>query len=138
MIPTSDFGALRAFAAVAEALSFSRDADALGVSPSALSQMVRGLEGRVGARLLNRTTRNISLTEAGRTLLYRVRPALDELGIAIGQLRASDGRPAGTVKVHSFRIAAELFLAPLLARDYPAVKATTWMAVPQSGTSASA
>ena len=124
MIPTSDFGALRAFVAVAEALSFSRAADGLGVSPSALSQTIRGLEDRVGARLLNRTTRSVSLTEAGQALLERVRPAVAELGAAVGQLRAAEGRPAGTVRIHAFRLAAELFLAPMLAafaRDHPGI-----------------
>lgn len=124
MIPTSDFGALRAFVAVAEALSFSRAADGLNLSPSALSQTVRGLEDRLGARLLNRTTRSVSLTDTGRALLERVRPALEELDAAVGQLRASDGRPAGTVRIHAFRIAAALFLEPMLAvfaRDYPEI-----------------
>lgn len=124
MLPSSDLGALRAFAAVAESLSFSRAADALGVSPSALSQTVRGLEDRVGSRLFNRTTRSVSLTEAGRTLFERVRPAMGDLGAAVEQVRSANGRPAGTVRVHAFRIAAELFLAPMLARfarDYPEI-----------------
>ena len=124
MIPTSDFGALRAFVSVGEVLSFSRAAAMLGVSPSALSQTIRGLEDRVGARLLNRTTRSVSLTEVGRELLDRIRPAVEELGAALDQLRASDGRPVGTVRVHAFRIAAQLFLAPMLARfahDYPEI-----------------
>ena len=124
MISTSEFGALRAFVAVAETLNFTRAADMLGVSSSALSQAVRGLEDRVGARLLNRTTRSVSLTEAGRALLDRVRPAVTELGAAFDQLRAADGRPTGTVRIHAFRIAAEVFLAPMLARfarDYPQI-----------------
>lgn len=124
MIPTSDYGGLRAFVAVAEALSFGRAADILGISSSALSQTIRGLEDRVGTRLLNRTTRSVSLTEAGRALLNRVRPAVDELGAAVDQLRAADGRPAGTVRIHSFRSAAELFLTPMLARfarEYPEI-----------------
>ncbi len=124
MIPTSDYGGLRAFVAVAEALSFGRAADMLGISSSALSQTIRGLEDRVGTRLLNRTTRSVSLTEAGRALLDRIRPAVDELGAAIDQLRSADGRPAGTVRIHSFRSAAELFLTPMLARfarDYPEI-----------------
>ncbi len=124
MIPTSDFGALRAFTAVAEALSFSRAADILGVSSSALSQTVRGLEDRVGTRLLNRTTRSVSLTVAGRALLDRLGPVMEELDAAVDHLRASDGKPAGIVRIHAFRIAAELFLTPMLARfaiDHPQV-----------------
>ena len=96
----------------------------MGVSPSALSQTIRGLEDRVGARLLNRTTRSVSLTEVGQAFLERVRPAMEELGAAVGQLRAADGRPAGTVRIHAIRIAAELFLSPMLAsftHDYPEI-----------------
>ena len=124
MISTIDLNALRSFIAVVELSSFSRAAEALRVSPSALSQIVRGLEERAGTRLLNRTTRSMSLTEAGRALLERVQPAIQELGAAIDQLRAADGRPAGTVRIHAFRIAAELFLAPMLesfARDFPEI-----------------
>ena len=124
MLSTSDFGQLRAFVAVGEELSFSRAAAALGVSPSALSQMVRGFEERVGLRLLNRTTRSVSLTPAGETLLQRVRPAVVDLGVAVDQIRQSRERPAGRVRVHAFRVAANLFLAPMLrsfSDDYPDV-----------------
>lgn len=114
LISTADFGQLRAFVAVAEALNFSRAADKLGVSPSALSQMVRGLEERVGVRLLHRNTRSVSLTEAGEQLLQRVRPAVLELSAAIGQASEQRARPAGVVRIHCFRTAAQLFLRPLL------------------------
>ena len=114
MISTSDFGQLRAFVAVGEELSFSRAAAVLGVSPSALSQTVRGFEERVGMRLLNRTTRSVSLTAAGEALLQRARPAVVDLGAAIDQLRRSSARPAGLVRVHAFRVAAGLFLEPML------------------------
>jgi len=109
LLSTGDFGQLRAFVAVAEALNFSRAAEKLGVSSSALSQMVRGLEERVGVRLLHRTTRSVSLTEAGDQLFQRVRPAVQELAAAIGQMRA---RPAGIVRIHCFRTPADLFLRP--------------------------
>jgi DNA-binding transcriptional LysR family regulator len=115
LLPGSDYNQLRAFIAVGEHLSFSRAAEVLGVSPSALSQMVRGFEERVGVRLLNRTTRSVALTEAGETLFRRVRPAVSELGAAIGQVRRSRERPAGTVRVHAFRSAAERYLDPILA-----------------------
>ena len=124
MIPTSDFGALRAFVAVAEALSFSRAAESLGVSSSALTQAVRRLEDRMGARLLNRTTRSVSLTDAGNALYDRVRAPIDELGAVMDEDRAVTGQLTGTVKIHAFRIAADLFLTPMLARfarDYPGV-----------------
>ena len=115
MLAPTDFTALRAFLAVAEALSFSRAADSLGVSASALSQMVRGLEDRVGARLLHRTTRSVSLTETGRAFYSRAHPMLEELTEAFASVRRSGGRPAGTVRIHAFRLGAALFLTPLLA-----------------------
>ena len=123
-MPAGDYAALRAFAAVAEALSFSRAAAARSVSASSLSQAVKGLEERLGARLLNRTTRSVSLTDAGEALLRRVRPAVDELGAAMDEARARRGLVQGTVRVHAFPIAAELFIQPMLARfvaDHPDV-----------------
>ena len=114
ILSTSDFGQLRAFVAVAEALNFSRAAEKLGVSSSALSQMVRGLEERVGVRLFHRNTRSVSLTEAGDQLFQRVRPAVQELGAALGQTSELRARPAGSVRIHCFRSAADLYLTPLL------------------------
>jgi len=115
LLTSGDFGQLRAFVAVGEALSFTRAAETLGVSPSALSQTVRAFEARVGVRLLNRTTRSVSLTDAGENLLRRVSPAVAELGSAVGQVRRYRDRPAGLVRVHAFRSAAELYIAPMLA-----------------------
>lgn len=115
LLTSGDFGQLRAFVAVGEALSFSRAAETMGVSPSALSQTVRAFEARVGVRLLNRTTRSVSLTDAGENLLRRVSPAVAELGSAVGQVRRYRDRPAGLVRVHAFRSAAELYIAPMLA-----------------------
>ena len=114
MLSASEFGQLRAFIAVAETLSFSQAAARLDVSASALSQVVRGLEDRVGTRLLNRTTRSVSLTATGAALLERVRPAAGELTEAMDQARQAQTRPAGLVRVHCFRRAAALFLAPML------------------------
>jgi DNA-binding transcriptional LysR family regulator len=124
LLTGSDYNQLRAFVAVGEHLSFSRAAAVLGVSPSALSQLVRGFEERVGVRLLNRTTRSVALTEAGETLFGRVRPAVSELGAAIGQVRRTRERPSGTVRVHAFRSAAEIYLDPILpgfAERFPEV-----------------
>ncbi|ACK50869.1 transcriptional regulator, LysR family [Methylocella silvestris BL2] len=124
LLSGSDYNQLRAFVAVGEFLSFSRAAEALGVSPSALSQTVRAFEERVGARLLNRTTRSVALTDAGEILLGRVRPAVTELGDALVQTRCSGERPTGLVRVHSFRLAGERYLEPILgrfARDFPEV-----------------
>ncbi len=114
LLSSGDFGQLRAFVAVAEALNFSRAAERLGVSSSALSQMVRGLEESVGVRLLHRTTRSVSLTEAGDKLLQRVRPAVQELVAAIGRTSELRARAAGVVRIHCFRTAADLLLRPLL------------------------
>jgi DNA-binding transcriptional LysR family regulator len=115
LLSGSDYNQLRAFVTVGEHLSFSRAAEVLGVSPSALSQLVRGFEERVGVRLLHRTTRSVALTEAGETLFQRVRPAVSELGAAIGQVRRTRDRPSGTVRVHAFRSAAKRYLDPILA-----------------------
>ena len=124
MIHPGEFGALRGFAAVAEHRSFTRAAGALGVSPSALSQTVRALEERLNLRLLNRTTRSVSPTEAGTALLADVAPALASLSGAFDQARRAAGRPAGTVRLHCFHAAADLFVAPVLpafAQAYPEV-----------------
>ncbi len=124
MLSASEFNQVRAFIAVAETLSFTRAAAQLGVSPSALSQVVRALEARIGTRLLNRTTRNVSLTEAGDTLLAGARPAAMELGAALLQAGGERDQPKGLVRVHCFRRAAWLFLAPMLqafAAAYPSV-----------------
>lgn len=112
---TSDFGQLRAFAAVASLRSFSRAAALLGVTSSALSQTIRGLEERLAVRLLNRTTRSVSLTQAGELLFARVRPAVEEIGAALGDAQRHGARPAGIVRVHSFRFPATRFITPLLA-----------------------
>ncbi len=124
LLSGSDYNQLRAFVAVGETLSFSRAAAVLGVSASALSQLVRGFEERVGVRLLNRTTRSVALTDAGENLFRRVRPAVSELGEAIGQVQRYRERPAGTVRIHAFRSAARRFIEPILpgfARTYPDV-----------------
>lgn len=124
MLHPSDYGALRAFAAVADQRSFSRAADLLGVSPSAISQAIRALEERVGTRLLHRTTRSVAPTDAGERLLASVRPALGGLAAAFDGARRDGASPAGTVRLHCFHAAAEHFVAPVLAhltRDHPRI-----------------
>ncbi len=124
MLSANEFSQLRAFIAVAETLSFTRAAARLGVSPSALSQVVRTFEARVGTRLLNRTTRSVSLTQVGEALLARARPAAMELGAALLQAGGGSDQPTGLVRVHCFRRAASLFLVPMLqafAVAHPAV-----------------
>ena len=123
-LTSGDFAHLRAFVAVGHALSFTRAAESLGVSQSALSQTVRAFEARIGVRLFNRTTRSVSLTDAGEALLRRVAPALSELTEAVGQTRLYQDHPAGTVRVHAFRSAADIYVQPILAtfhRKYPKV-----------------
>ncbi|GGL10211.1 LysR family transcriptional regulator [Caulobacter rhizosphaerae] len=124
LLSSGDFAHLRAFVAVSQALSFTRAAETLGVTPSALSQVVRAFENRIGVRLLNRTTRSVSLTDAGETLLHRVAPAVAELSQAVGQVRLYQEQPSGTVRVHVFRSAADLYVQPILPafrRAYPKV-----------------
>lgn len=115
-LSNQDFGQLKTFVAVAQTRSFARGAEALGLTASAVSQSVRVLEERLGVRLLNRTTRSVALTDAGVTLLARVRPAVDELGDAMAQIRQLRNLPAGVLRIHSFRVAANLLVSPMLAR----------------------
>lgn len=115
ILASRDFTHLRAFVAVAHTLSFSQAAKTLGVSASALSQLVGMFEQRVGVRLFNRTTRSVALTDAGRSLLLRVAPAVAELSGAVEQIRQYQASPSGTVRIHVFRLAAELYIQPILA-----------------------
>lgn len=117
--------ALNAFAAVARHGSFTRAADALGVSPSALSQTLRSFEAALGVRLLNRTTRSVAPTEAGSTLLARAAPALAEIDRALTGVRETAGKPAGTLRINLPRIVLQHVIAPQLASfhvRYPDVR----------------
>jgi DNA-binding transcriptional LysR family regulator len=116
---------LLAFWKVAQHRGFSAAAAALEVSPSALSQAIRQLEARLGVRLLNRTTRSVSLTEAGQAYLSRIGPALGEVLEAGEQLHASQGRPSGVLRINAARISVAMCLQPLLAgflKDHPEVQ----------------
>jgi DNA-binding transcriptional LysR family regulator len=113
-LSSTDFRQLRAFAAVAAALSFTRGAEQLGVTNSALSRTVRLLEERIGVRLIERTTRSVALTEAGDNLFRRVRPAVAELDRAVEQAKRYRERSANTIRIHGFRSAADLFIRPVL------------------------
>lgn len=106
---------LMAFWKVAEHRGFSAAAAELEVSPSALSQAIRQLETRLGVRLLNRTTRSVSLTEAGQAYMARVGPALGQVIEAGEELNALQGRPAGTLRLNAARISTALVVQPLLA-----------------------
>ena len=107
---------LQAFAAVARLRSFRRAAQELGVSASALSHTLRGLEARLGVRLLNRTTRSVAPTEAGERLLTRLAPALQDLHSALDEVNAFRDSPLGTLRLNAPRAAAELVVAAWVAR----------------------
>lgn len=120
-----EFTELTAFLCVAEERSFRRAADRLGMSPSALSHRIRALEHRLGARLLNRTTRSVAPTEAGQALFDRLRPAVDEIATAVRDVGAAQREPRGLVRINLPRIAARLLIAPMLpefTRNYPYIR----------------
>lgn len=111
-----------AFLAVARERSFTKAAAKLGVSQSALSHTVRGLEERLGLRLLTRTTRSVSPTEAGDRLLNSVGPRLDEIDEELAALTALRDKPAGTIRITASEHALQTVLWPTLQRilpDYP-------------------
>src|SRR3954454_949549 len=115
---------LATFLAVAEEKSFTGAAKRLGVSPSATSHAIRGLEERLGVRLLSRTTRSVAPTEAGEQLLARLRPALNEVRAGLDQISGFRDKPAGRVRLLLPRLAVASVLAPKLgqfARDYPEI-----------------
>jgi DNA-binding transcriptional LysR family regulator len=115
-LPPGDLPHLRAFLVVADRLSFSQAADALGVKPSALSHTIRSLEERLGVQLFNRTTRSVALTPAGHALAARVGPAMQAIGGALSDVRRIASRPSGTVRLVATRVAARLQVAPALVR----------------------
>jgi DNA-binding transcriptional LysR family regulator len=119
------FHDLAALVAVAEERSFTRAAKKLGVSQSALSQTIRNLEDRVGVRLLTRTTRSVSPTEAGERLIRTVAPRFAEIDAELAAVSELKDKPAGTVRITSTENAADAVLWPVLRRivpDYPDIK----------------
>ncbi|NGM49478.1 LysR family transcriptional regulator [Caulobacter sp. 602-2] len=116
---------LAAFALVARERSFTRAGAKLGVSASALSQTIKGLEGRLGLRLLARTTRSVAATEAGERLLATLAPRLEEIEQALAALSDLREKPAGTIRITAGEHAAQSALQPGLARllpDYPDIR----------------
>ncbi|MDF3064324.1 MAG: transcriptional regulator, LysR family [Microvirga sp.] len=116
---------LLAFVAVGRERSFTKAAAKLGVSQSALSHTIRGLEARLGVRLLTRTTRSVSPTEAGERLLQTLGPRFEEIEAELAAVRELRDKPAGTFRVTATENAADTILVPKLApllRQYPDIK----------------
>ena len=128
-MPRHNVNDLLAFLAVARAQSFTRAAAQLGVSQSALSHTIRGLEERIGLRLLTRTTRSVAPTEAGERLMRNIGPHFDEIDAEIDALSDLKEKPSGTIRINSSEHAAETLLWPKLAEflpHYPDIKVEVW------------
>jgi|SRR5215467_12425733 len=110
---------LLAFLAVARERSFTKAAAKLGVSQSALSHTIRGLETRLGLRLLTRTTRSVSPTEAGERLLQTVGHRFEEIAAELEALSALRDKPAGTIRITASEHAANAVLWPALVKFLP-------------------
>src|SRR5215204_4728710 len=116
---------LLAFLAVAQERSFTKAAAKLGVSQSALSHTIRGLEERLGLRLLTRTTRSVAPTEAGERLLYTIGPRLEEIDTELAALSELREKPGGTIRITAIDYAVEKVLWPRLTeflRQYPDIR----------------
>ncbi len=112
------------FAAVARHGSFQKTAAEVGMSASAVSHAIRGLEERLGVSLFNRTTRSVALTDAGHRLLERLQPALVDVGDALEEMNNFRARPTGTVRINCSFAAARLLVLPLIPRlvgAYPGI-----------------
>jgi DNA-binding transcriptional LysR family regulator len=107
---------LAAFAAVARHASFRKAGAELTLSTSAISYAIRGLEERLGVTLFHRTTRSVSLTEAGQRLLERLQPALADVNEALEEMNNFRATPAGTLRINMPRVTAQLLLPDLLPR----------------------
>lgn len=121
-MPQENFNDLVAFLTVAREQSFTKAAAKLGVSQSALSQTVRALEERLGIRLLTRTTRSVSPTQAGERLLLTVGPRFEEIELELSALSELKDKPSGTIRITAGEHPAVSVLAPAirkLAADYP-------------------
>jgi DNA-binding transcriptional LysR family regulator len=124
-MPRRTLDDLLAFVAVAREGSFTKAAAKLGVSQSALSHTIRGLEERLGLRLLTRTTRSVAPTEAGERLLRTAGPRFDEIEGELAALSELREKPAGTIRITATENAADSLLVPKLApllREYPEIK----------------
>lgn len=123
-MPKFGFTEMNAFVAIAERSSFAKAASHLGVSRSTLSETIRGLEEKLGVRLLNRTTRSVALTEVGERLLAELRPVLDSFEAAVESINAFRDKPAGHLRLTVPRPAAKMLIEPILSKflaRYPAI-----------------
>ncbi|RZJ59960.1 MAG: LysR family transcriptional regulator [Acidovorax sp.] len=116
----AEFAELKAFAAVVERASFARAAEHLGLSPSALSQTIRLLEARMGARLLNRTTRSVAPTPTGDLLYARLAPLFRDMADAVAEASAAAGQMRGKLRINTLGMAARQVIAPRLGRFHRA------------------
>ncbi|HZW20771.1 LysR family transcriptional regulator [Noviherbaspirillum sp.] len=107
---------LEIFLMIARHLNLSRASVELGITPSALSHALRGIETRLGLRLFNRTTRSVALTEAGRRLLSRIEPAFQEIDDAMEDLNHLRARPTGNLRISCGRASTRMVLLPIIAR----------------------
>jgi DNA-binding transcriptional LysR family regulator len=120
-----DFDDLAAFVVVAEERSFTRAASRLGISPSGLSHVMRLLEERLGVRLLARTTRSVSTTDAGERLLQTLQPAFADISRGLQTLGELREKPSGTLRITSGKHAVMSLLAPMLPKfhqDFPDIR----------------
>ena len=124
-MPRGNLNGLLAFVAIGQERSFTKAAAKLGVSQSALSHTLRELEARLGVRLLTRTTRSVSPTEAGERLLHTVGPRFEEIEAELETLRELRAKPAGTIRITAIDYVADTILWPKLVkllRQYPDIK----------------
>jgi DNA-binding transcriptional LysR family regulator len=110
----NEFSKLNAFVAVAEHRHFAKAAAQLGISPSTLTQTIRSLEEHLGIRLLNRTTRSVSLTAAGEQLLQHLQPVMGAMNEALDAMNEFRDNPRGRLRLSVARAAASMILGPLL------------------------
>jgi DNA-binding transcriptional LysR family regulator len=125
-----DLADLNAFVAVADHLSFRAASAQLGVTASALSHSMRQLEERLGVRLLHRTTRSVSLTDAGLRLLEGLRPGIEQISGALETLHQQRQRPFGRLRIHASPLSAPALIAPVWERflsTYPEVHLELWV-----------
>lgn len=121
---SADLGELNAVIVIARRGTFRAAAAELGMSTTALSHAIARLEGRLGVRLFNRTTRSLALTDAGRRFVAEVGPALRDMRGALDAVRSQGDRPAGTIRINAAPFAALAIITPLITsfvRHYPDV-----------------